>query len=183
VTVFGWDGLEGLWVANRGPRDKSPIAAGVALAESSGESGVVSSAGAIGCWQIMPFWAPHFGWPVSALYNPNYNARAAIAISSDGTNWGAWDTCYNPVSSAANRRDLPYPMAGSPAWNEIRDHGATVQPGTSPGVTGGPSASDRELLRRVAWANHLQSNAIPHNTSWVAYNRRFHYPHRRPTIV
>jgi hypothetical protein len=147
----------------------------ISLAESSGESGVVSPAGAIGLWQVMPFWAEDFGWPLSYLYQPLYSARAAKMISGDGTNVGAWDTCYYPTSSAADRKDLSWPEQHSDAWNILQTHGVTTGGSGGGGLLGSPSPGDAKLAQQVAWANHLQENAIPNNTAWVAYNRKLHY--------
>lgn len=175
MSTWTYDGLQKLWEFENGRSSKAPMMAAIALAESSGESGVSSYAGAIGLWQVMPFWAPHFGWPVSYLYDPIYSARAAVLISGDGSNVGAWDTCYNPPSSAANRRDLTYPLRGSPAWNILNDHGESGGGGSTGTIQGSSEAGDSRLAEQVTWANHLQTHAIPDNTAWVAYNRKVHW--------
>jgi hypothetical protein len=183
VSILSWGQLWGVWDSVGGARDKGAMMASIAIAESSGNTGVTSPAGAIGAWQIMPFWAGTFGWPVSALFNVTWNARAAVRISGNGTNVGAWDTCYNPPSSAANRRNLSGPLPGSPAWNVWKGQGGhpTGGGGTPTATSSGPSQSERAVLSRVPWANHLQENAIPNNTRWVAYNRTLH--RRGPTVL
>lgn len=174
MSVWSYDSLQTLFKFAGGASSRAPMMAAVALAESSGESGVVSYAGAIGLWQEEPFWAAHFGWPVSYLYQPLYNAKAAVGISGGGYHVGAWDTCYNPPAAAARRLDLSWPERGSPAWNILNGHGgAATGPGSSESV-GSPSPGDTRLLQQVAWANHLQSNAIVTNTNWVSYNRQLH---------
>lgn len=183
MSTWGWDSLQQLWKAAGGNTSKGPVMAAIALAESSGESGVVSPAGAIGLWQVMPFWAGDFGWPVSYLYQPLYSAIAARRISGDGEHLGAWDTCYNPPSAAANRLDLRWPERGSPAWDELDSHGASSGGGGGSESPGGPSPGDRRLQQQVAWANHLQDHAIPVNTNWVSYNRQWHLPQRGVTIT
>ena len=177
MTHYTWGQLWGLWDGAGGRRDKGAMMASIAEAESSGYSNAVSSAGAIGCWQEMPFWAGVMGWPVSMLYVAHYNAVAAVHISGNGSNVGAWDVCYNPVSSAANRRNLREPEVGSPAWNIWNNTGGGAQStgGLDNSGGGAPSAADMELIRKTRWANHLQENAIPNNTAWVAYNRSLHH--------
>jgi len=175
VSTWTWDSLQTLWKFEHGNSSKAEMMAAIALAESSGISDAVSPAGAIGLWQVMPFWASDFGWPVSYLYQPVYSALAAVRISGDGSNVGAWDTCYNPVSSAAHRKDLSAPETGSPAWNILHDHGISVTGGGGGSVVEGPAPGDAQLASQVAWANHLQTNAIPNNTIWVAYNRDLHW--------
>jgi hypothetical protein len=120
--------------------------------------------------------AVDFGWPVSFLYVVTFNAQAAKRISGNGQNVGAWDTCYNPPSSAAFRRTLSEPEAGSPAFNIWRGQGGHPSGGGGGIVdtSSGPSAAERAVLARVPWANHLQENAIPNNTRWVAYNCQLH---------
>jgi Lysozyme like domain len=180
MSIFNFTGLEHLWEQAGGDPRRAAVMAAIAEAESSGNSGAVSWAGAIGLWQIMPFWAPHFGWPVSLLYDPWHNAWGAKQISGDGYHVGAWDTCYNPPSSAANRRDLSNPIVGSPAYNILRGRGGTGS-NTSVSVGSnhiGPTNSERDIMSKLAWANHLQRHAIPDNTQWVADNRRLRKPRR-----
>lgn len=184
MTDYSWGQLWGLWDGAGGRHDKGAMMASIAEAESSGDSIAVSPAGAIGCWQVMPFWASDFGWPVSLLYSGHYSAVAAVRISGNGANVGAWDTCYNPPSSAAYRKNLSEPEQGSPAWNIW--HGSSGGPqGGGGGVQtvshSGPDAYESQIARQTIWANHLQEHAIPDNTRWVSFNRKLHY--HGPTIV
>lgn len=180
MTVITWGQAWGLWDSQGGAHDKGAMMASIAEAESSLNTQAESPVGARGLWQEMPFWASYFGWPVSYLFIATYNARGAVRISGNGSNVGAWDTCYNPVSSAANRRNLSEPMQGSPAWNIWHGQGGGPSGGRVSGnaLHGRASDSDRALVDRVSWANHLQGNAIPNNTEWVADNRKLLYGHR-----
>jgi sugar/nucleoside kinase (ribokinase family) len=180
VSYWDWDALQRLEYLAGFPASRRPVMAAISLAESSGDSTIVSPAGAIGLWQIMPFWAATFHQPVSDLYVALINCDDARRISGNGYNLGAWDTCYNPPSSAAVRRDLHWPETGSPAWNILQTHGAGINPGETHGAAGSADPGDRQLMQQVGWANHLQDNAIPHNTGWVAYNRSFH--NIRPSV-
>lgn len=45
--------------------------------------------GASGLMQVMPFWAGHFGYSSSDLFNPWTNLEVAAAIR-DKQGWGAW---------------------------------------------------------------------------------------------
>lgn len=69
------------------------LAAAVAMAESGGNPNAYGDAeygGSIGLWQInLP---AHPNYSESDLYNPTFNAKAAYAISSQGTNWQPWTT-------------------------------------------------------------------------------------------
>lgn len=174
MAFWNYDSAQTLFKFAGGSPSRAPMMSAVAGAESSYDDKIVSPAGAIGLWQIMPFWAGDLGWPVSFLYQPIYNAKAAVHISGGGFHVGAWDTCYNPPSAAANRLDLRWPEKFSPAWNILQSHGASVAPRGSGVGAGTPSPGDRELVRQAEWANHLQNVAIQNNTAWVAYNRKLH---------
>jgi hypothetical protein len=63
------------------------MAAEIAVAESGGRQYAHSPTNDFGYWQINGGHGPSM-----ATYDPLGNARAAIAISGDGTHWGAWTT-------------------------------------------------------------------------------------------
>lgn len=72
------------------------IAVAVAMAESSGDPFVISSAGAVGLWQIMPATAKDVGQSsnVSMLKNPGYNAATAYKVWKK-YGWQPWDAYKN----------------------------------------------------------------------------------------
>ena len=78
--------LEDLWIQEGGNPGEAFIAAEVARAESGGNPGAISPTADYGLWQIN---VSH-GW--QATLDPVGNARAAIAISGNGTNWSPWTT-------------------------------------------------------------------------------------------
>jgi hypothetical protein len=78
--------LERLWVAEGGSASAELTAARVATAESSGNPAALSPTDDIGLWQINAGHGP------LASYDPVANAKAAIAISADGTDWSPWTT-------------------------------------------------------------------------------------------
>jgi LysM repeat protein len=80
-------GLEALWEAAGGSHAEAFMAAEIAMAESGGDQYALSPTDDYGYWQIN---ASH--GPAMATFNPIGNAKAAIAISSDGTDWGPWTT-------------------------------------------------------------------------------------------
>jgi LysM repeat protein len=81
-------GLEALWEAAGGSSGEAFMAAEIAMAESSGQQYAVSPSDDYGYWQInMPSWGPGL-----ATFDPIGNAKAAIQISQDGTNWSPWTT-------------------------------------------------------------------------------------------
>ncbi len=85
---YGKQALMKLWSATGGGGNANLMAA-IALAESSGDPRAVSSAGARGLWQIMPFWGGG-----DKLFEPVFNARKAHKVlSSQGL--GAWSVYTN----------------------------------------------------------------------------------------
>lgn len=84
--TLGCFGLESLWKAVGGNPGSAFIAAEIAMAESGGRQYATGPAGERGYWQIHP----DHGYLSS--YVPSINARAAVIISGNGSNWGAWTT-------------------------------------------------------------------------------------------
>jgi LysM repeat protein len=80
-------GLEALWEAAGGAHSEAFMAAEIAMAESGGNQFALSPTNDYGYWQINGSHGPSM-----ATFNPMGNAKAAIAISHDGHNWGAWTT-------------------------------------------------------------------------------------------
>ena len=83
---LGCSGLEALWVAAGGAKSHAFVAAEIAMAESGGRQYAHSPTNDFGYWQINGVHG------AMATYNPIRNAKAAIAISSNGHNWRAWTT-------------------------------------------------------------------------------------------
>lgn len=80
--------LESLWIDNGGNPSSAFIAAEIAEAESGGNATAISPTNDRGLWQIN---YPSHG-PILATFNPDGNARAAIEISDNGTDWQPWTT-------------------------------------------------------------------------------------------
>jgi hypothetical protein len=73
------------------------LAAAVAMAESSGNTGVegdVTLGVSVGLWQINLAAHPQYADNPQALCDPIANAQAAYSISSGGKNWTPW-SAYN----------------------------------------------------------------------------------------
>jgi hypothetical protein len=83
---LGCQGLEGLWSAAGGNAGSAFIAAEIAVAESGGNQYATGQAGERGYWQISPDHGS------LSTYDAFGNARAAVIISSNGADWGAWTT-------------------------------------------------------------------------------------------
>jgi hypothetical protein len=99
-TGDGIGQIESLWQQAGGRRSAAAIAAAVAMAESSGRPGVShrNSDGSIdrGLWQINSVHGS------LSTFDRLGNARAAVRISGNGSNWSPWTT----FTSGAYRRFL-----------------------------------------------------------------------------
>ena len=78
--------LENLWDAAGGNRNAAFMAAEIAMAESGGNPNAISPTDDYGLWQI------NASNGALATLNPFGNAKSAIILSDDGTNWGPWTT-------------------------------------------------------------------------------------------
>ena len=85
------------------PGDSAVTAAAIALAESNVPAtspptgnpeaiGDPTFGGSYGLWQVNH--PAHPEYDTESLLDPTYNAKAALAISAEGTNWSPWAT-YN----------------------------------------------------------------------------------------
>ena len=79
-------GLEELWEEAGGSDAQAVMAASIAMAESSGQQFATGAAGERGYWQINPDHGS------LSTYDPLGNAKAAVIISDNGTNWTPWTT-------------------------------------------------------------------------------------------
>jgi LysM repeat protein len=85
--TLGCSGLEALWEAAGGSPGEAFMAAEIAMAESGGRQYAYSPTNDYGYWQINGSHGP-----AEATFNPIGNAKAAIAISSNGRDWYPWTT-------------------------------------------------------------------------------------------
>lgn len=90
MTDYTYAQLEGIWINNGGNKLYAPIAAAIAMAESGGKSDATNdnTNGSTdrGLWQINSIWG------ALSTYDVNANAKAAVQISNNGTNWKPWVT-------------------------------------------------------------------------------------------
>lgn len=129
MTILSWDQLRNTWIYAGGARDRADIAAAVAMAESGGRSDAThyNNNGTVdnGLWQInRPYTA-------FSLFDPFTNAKVAIQMSANGTNWRPWCTAYS--DAACGTEGGCYMCAGSPVLAQLRANGGSMGGGsTSP---------------------------------------------------
>lgn len=107
------------WIGAGGLKAQAVEWVAIAMAESGLDPVIVSPAGAIGLWQIMPFNAAPHGRTPAQLYNPGVNAQITVAMSAGGVNCAAWDSCYLNIYRSGRYPFLAYPESGSPAYMNI----------------------------------------------------------------
>jgi LysM repeat protein len=91
--IYSCSGLERLWEQAGGSPAHAFMAAEIAMAESSGNSNAISPTDDFGLWQI------NGSNGSLATLNPLQNAKSAITLSDDGTNWGPWTTYHSGAYS------------------------------------------------------------------------------------
>jgi LysM repeat protein len=84
--TLGCSGLEQLWDSAGGNPADAFMAAEIAMAESGGDQYALSPTDDYGYWQI------NISNGALATFNAYGNARSAITLSDDGTNWSPWTT-------------------------------------------------------------------------------------------
>jgi LysM repeat protein len=84
--TLGCTQLEELWEDAGGSQAEAFTAAEIAMAESGGNQWATGTVGERGYWQINPNHGS------LSTYDPMGNAKAAVIISDDGTNWTPWTT-------------------------------------------------------------------------------------------
>lgn len=126
--AYSYGQLKELWVYAGGSADKADMAAAVATAESGGRPKIVSPAGAIGLWQIMPFNAHG-----ADLRDPVANARRAVEMSGNGVNWRPWDVMWDPPERARSSA-ATYLSPNAPAMRVLKSHGGGTGLPTAGGI-------------------------------------------------
>lgn len=119
MTVLTIPQVAGWWEREGGPSSRTVEFVAIAIAESSLDTAAVSVTDAIGLWQEEPDHAGEYGYPVSALYDPQVNAFIAVRLSGFGSNCAAWDTAYRNIYASGRYGFLGYPEQGSAAWNNL----------------------------------------------------------------
>lgn len=109
--------LEQLWVKAGGYQTDAPLAAAVALAESSGDPNVVSKTNDVGLWQINLDAHPQY--TAAELKDPLANARAAVDISHNGSSWSPWCTAWTDGACGTKGGHLA-PAGDSPSGRIYR---------------------------------------------------------------
>lgn len=158
MTKYSYAQLEGLWINNGGARAAAPLAAAIAMAESGGDSAATNhnTNGSTdrGLWQINSIWG------ALSTFDPAANAKAAVQISHNGTNFGPWVTfttgAYKQFMQGSTTPDLSVP--GSASSGSSGDSSAQAGPDCAFSIGGqhiglifghGPSLPSACIIRKT----------------------------------
>lgn len=158
------------WVGAGGPVNRRVEWVAIAMGESSLDPNAVSSAGAIGLWQIMPFNAPPYGFSPGQLYDPHVNAIVAVRMSGGGTNCAAWDSAYRDINASGRYSFLGWPEAGSADFHNIAIAaaelgGAQVNPVGGGGGGGQQPGMADTLTSTAAAMEQIATGLVPHQVN------------------
>lgn len=162
MTVHSALDVAHIWVQAGGPQSRTVEWVAIAMGESSLDDQVVSPAGAIGLYQIMPFNAQYGGGSVSDLYDPVYNTRVAVIMSSDGANCAAWDSAYADINRSGRYALLNWPERGSADFNNIPIAAGLIGSGSLGSALPEPSLGiSVDMARAAAGVQQLITSVLP----------------------
>jgi LysM repeat protein len=91
--MYSCSGLEQIWEQEGGSPAAAFMAAEIAMAESGGDPNAISPTDDFGLWQI------NASNGALATLNPFQNAKSAITLSDNGTDWNPWTTYHSGAYS------------------------------------------------------------------------------------
>lgn len=138
MTVYTPNQIGALWQAQGGAFVHVITAIAVSLAESGGDSSAISPSHDYGLWQINEANFAALGVSLDTIRDPATNARCAIRMSGNGTNWAAWCTAWTDPGRDCGHGLLPAPQVGSPAYSKINE-AAAYTGGVVPAGTTAPA--------------------------------------------
>jgi len=146
-TKLSYTDIQKLWIANGGPSGWAPLMAGIAIAESGGNAGILNSTPStgdysVGLWQINYFGnlmsgrTAQYGSPTALANDPNGQAKAAIELFGNGAGIGNWkgDATYNAWVAAGSPQQ-PSAAVVSP-WLSSTSGGGVSTTVTQPSANG-----------------------------------------------
>lgn len=160
MTTYTYSQLESLWIQAGGPSATAPIAAAIALAESSGNSDALNLTDNNGTQTSVGLWQVSNGthqYPSSWL-TPQGNAAEAVAKYNAAGGWSPWGT-YNSGAYRTFLQSGVSPATSLPAGNRGSNGTGTATGGSSSASTpaanvptniGGALSGATGLLRDVA---------------------------------
>lgn len=137
MTVYSMGTVARYWELAGGAPAHRVAAVAVCYAESHGDSSAISPAQDYGLWQINIRNFHYLGLTTGTVRDPKTNARAAVIMSGNGTNWAPWCTCWVNPARDCGHGHLGLPQHGSPADGWLHLAASTLRttdPGFAPAV-------------------------------------------------
>lgn len=140
----------------------------IGMGESDLDTEAVSSAGALGWLQIMPFnFAPN-GVDIASWRDPILNAAVAVKMSGHGTNCAAWDSSYANIRHSGRYTFLGWPEPGSADYDNLPVAAAHLGthmsggmfPPAIPSVSSGAIAAMARIDRQAQWISTVISREL-----------------------
>jgi hypothetical protein len=118
LAAYTYSQLEGFWTGAGGPAIDAPIAAAIAMAESSGENviqqGEPYATTGWGLWQITPGNSESSIGTDNQLLDPRVNARAAVAkFKAAGNSFKPWTTFTKGTYLQFLKGNVPASLSGT----------------------------------------------------------------------
>jgi Lysozyme like domain len=161
LTAYTYSQLEGFWIQAGGPKAVAPVAAAIALAESSGENveqqGQPYATTGWGLWQITPGNSEPNAGVDQQLLNPQADAKAAVEKYQQAGN------SFTPWTTFTSGKYLQFLKGNVPASNS----GTTATPASTTALPGFsfPSEITSFFSDASAFTEKLMWLAMP--SSWV----------------
>lgn len=138
MTVHSFAELKQLWISEGGNPAYAAMAAAVGLAESGGNDQAISKVNSNGT-RDYGIWQISLKGGNGGMLDPNANAKRAIQMSNDGTNWKPWCTAYG--DGACGTKGGKYLAPSSPFYPHLNGTGGAVP--TPPAFNGGTTDTSK----------------------------------------
>lgn len=156
MTTYSYAQLEALWLAAGGSASSAPTAAAIATAESSGNPTAANPSSATGLWQVET--SAHPQYTASQLLDPLENAKAAVAISNNGTNWSPWQTYTNGAYATYVNNSQAVVAKAQKAADAIKGASGVFEP--SAPLIGGTAGKVAQIVGTAGLAGFAAFDAL-----------------------
>ena len=161
MTTYSYAQLEGLWIQAGGNKALAPLAAAIAMAESSGRETVTSSnpdgGTNVGPWQL-DTKGKGAGYTVAQLSDGLTNARVTVKASNNGTDWSAWETYVTGAYKRFLQGSVPATLTSvTPGSGSGSGSSSGLQVGTFGAGVSAASPLLGSMLGGVSWISGIGS--------------------------
>ena len=161
------------WEYAGGSRSHVVMAVAVALAESGGNTTAESPSSDYGLWQINSI---HFGDGIIGWGNWDNavtNAREAIRLSGNGSNWAAWCTMWADPAANCGHGFISYPQMGSAVSRTLPEAEQALGNWVGPPKGYFPITTQQQLQQ--AWTDWLSVHTNWGNWRWRTIEAVYRY--------